>query len=242
MTKSCITSFLQGTRATVDAHLENATRDHLAIVCLLVNKQQQQIRSLRATVKELAVQKTGTLTWKIADYASKMSVAKSMPGNELCSPAFYTSGCGYKLRAALFLDGNGSGEGTHMSIYIRLVPGEFDALLKWPFAHAVTFTLYDQHGSEISAIEAPSRNIVESFVPEPSWEHFGRPRCDAWNGSSGNSCSDCSTCSVGSGSTSALGFGFPKFVSHDTLRKRNYVKDDVMFIGVKIDQGKAIAV
>ena len=31
-----------------------------------------------------------------------------------------------------------------MSIYIKILPGEYDALLKWPFSHTVSFTLYDQ--------------------------------------------------------------------------------------------------
>ncbi len=42
------------------------------------------------------------------------------------------------------MNGNGSGEGTHMSVYIKLLPGDYDALLQWPFAHTVSFTLYDQ--------------------------------------------------------------------------------------------------
>lgn len=63
---------------------------------------------------------------------------------ELVSPPWYTSQFGYKLQASLFLNGNGAGEGTHLSLYIKILPGEFDALLRWPFAHSVAFTLFDQ--------------------------------------------------------------------------------------------------
>ena len=48
------------------------------------------------------------------------------------------------VQASLFFNGNGSGEGSHVSIYIKILPGEYDALLKWPFSHTVSFTLYDQ--------------------------------------------------------------------------------------------------
>lgn len=48
------------------------------------------------------------------------------------------------VQASLFLNGNGAGEGSHLSIYIKILPGEYDALLRWPFAHTVSFTLYDQ--------------------------------------------------------------------------------------------------
>ena len=47
-------------------------------------------------------------------------------------------------QASLFLNGNGSGEGAYVSVYIKILPGEYDALLKWPFSHTVSFTLYDQ--------------------------------------------------------------------------------------------------
>ena len=49
-----------------------------------------------------------------------------------------------RFQASLFFNGNGSGEGSHVSIYIKILPGEYDALLKWPFSHTVSFTLYDQ--------------------------------------------------------------------------------------------------
>lgn len=50
----------------------------------------------------------------------------------------------FLIKASLFLNGNGSGEGAYVSIYIKILPGEYDALLKWPFSHTVSFTLYDQ--------------------------------------------------------------------------------------------------
>lgn len=44
----------------------------------------------------------------------------------------------------MFLNGNGAGESSHISIYIKILPGEYDALLRWPFSHSVSFTLFDQ--------------------------------------------------------------------------------------------------
>ena len=52
---------------------------------------------------------------------------------ELVSVPFYTSRNGYRMQASLFLDGNGNGEGSHISAYIKLLPGEYDAILRWPF-------------------------------------------------------------------------------------------------------------
>ena len=88
--------------------------------------------------------------WKISDYVAKMADAQTKEGMELVSPAWYTSQFGYRLQASLFLNGNGTGEGTHLSLYIKILPGEFDALLKWPFSHSVAFTLFDQSEKVIS--------------------------------------------------------------------------------------------
>lgn len=73
-----------------------------------------------------------------------MAEAKTREGVELLSPIFLTSQYGYKLQASLFLNGNGAGDGSHISVYIKILPGDYDALLRWPFAHSVSFTIFDQ--------------------------------------------------------------------------------------------------
>jgi len=87
------------------------------------------------------------LIWKISDVLEKLEEGRHKlcgDGLELISSPFYTSQFGYKLQASVFLNGNGSGENTHVSVYIKILPGEFDALLKWSFSHSVSFTLFDQ--------------------------------------------------------------------------------------------------
>ncbi|XP_073943636.1 TNF receptor associated factor 4 isoform X1 [Choristoneura fumiferana] len=205
----------KGTRQALDRHTEESCQQHLALVSALASRQARQLESLRAAVTRLSVNCSGALVWRITDWAAKMAEAKCKDGVELISPAFYTSQYGYKLQASLFLNGNGAGEATHMSVYIKILPGEYDALLRWPFAHTVSFTLFDQSASPDRAC-----NIVESFVPDPTWKNFQRP----------------------SKEPDALGFGFPRFVSHEMLKKRNFVKDDVMFLRVKVDPSKIVAV
>lgn len=123
-------------------------------MCAVVNKQQHQIASLKSAFSRLSVNQTGVLVWKIADYAAKLAEAKSKEGMELVSQPFYTSQYGYKLQASLFLNGNGAGEDSHISVYIKILPGEYDALLRWPFAHSVSFTLFDQspHSDKVNII------------------------------------------------------------------------------------------
>ena len=75
----------------------------------------------------------GVLVWKIKDLKSRMAEAKTQDGLELVSAPFYTSQYGYKVQASLFLNGNGGGDNSHLSVYIKLLPGDYDSILKWPF-------------------------------------------------------------------------------------------------------------
>merc|ERR1712029_989420 len=73
----------------------------------------------------------GVLVWKIKDLASRLSEAKTQEGLELVSAPFYTSQYGYKVQASLFLNGNGGGENSHMSVYIKvLFPTQIGRIFK----------------------------------------------------------------------------------------------------------------
>lgn len=131
-------------RFGLEKHLEENAKQHLTMMCAVVTKQQHQISTLKSALSKLSLNYSGTLIWKISNFAVKLAEAKSKDGVELVSPPFYTSQYGYKLQASAFLNGNGAGESTHLSVYIKILPGEYDALLRWPFSHSVSFTLFDQ--------------------------------------------------------------------------------------------------
>lgn len=52
-------------------------------------------------------------------------------------PAFYSSKYGYKMCLRLYLNGDGTGRGTHLSLFFVVMRGKCDALLKWPFSQKV---------------------------------------------------------------------------------------------------------
>ena len=79
---------------------------HLCLMCGVVTKQQHQITSLKSAISKLSLNYTGTLIWKISDYAAKMTEAKCKEGMELISPPFYTSQYGYKLQVGDFSEIN----------------------------------------------------------------------------------------------------------------------------------------
>ncbi len=60
------------------------------------------------------------------------------------SPHFYTSHRGYQFRIRVYPGGNGRGEGTHISIFVCLMKGDYDNALTWPFLGEATFELLNQ--------------------------------------------------------------------------------------------------
>ena len=214
--KSAGCKFVAISSAQLELHMQANLQLHLDLMCSLVHKQESHIKRLNGQLERAQTSYNGVLVWKIRGLVEKMAEAKkSGSALELISMPFYTSQCGYKLQASLFVNGNGAGEDTHMSVYIKILPGEYDGILRWPFKHTVSFTLLDQAAERKNAI-----NVVESFLPDPSWPNFQRP----------------------SQEPDQLGFGFPKFVSHEMLGTRNYVKDDAMFIKIRVDPSRNVAV
>ena len=83
-------------------------------------------------------------TWKITSFEIKLKQAKTNVNQyiEIGSDSFYMYG--YKLRLSLNPNGNGFGANTHLSVFIVVMKGEYDAILPWPFKRKVKFTLVDQ--------------------------------------------------------------------------------------------------
>ena len=109
----------------------------------------------------------GSLLWKITDYARRRNDAITGRQTSIYSPCFYTSRHGYKMCARLYLNGDGMGKGTHLSLFFVVMRGEFDALLRWPFRQKVTMMLLDQDNVE---------HMIDAFRPDPSSSSFQRPR------------------------------------------------------------------
>ena len=109
----------------------------------------------------------GILNWKITEFAKKREDAVSGQQTSFYSPCFFTSRYGYKMCARIYLNGDGIGRGTHISVFFVVMRGEYDALLRWPFRQKVTFMLLDQNNVE---------HVIDSFRPDPNSSSFQRPR------------------------------------------------------------------
>ncbi|XP_034051477.1 TNF receptor-associated factor 3 [Thalassophryne amazonica] len=109
----------------------------------------------------------GTLIWKIRDYKRRKQEAVTAKTLSLYSQPFYTGYFGYKMCARVYLNGDGTGKGTHLSLFFVVMKGEYDALLPWPFKQKVTLMLMDQGPSK--------KHLGDAFKPDPNSSSFRRP-------------------------------------------------------------------
>ena len=159
-------------REVVQLQSETATK--LQLVFDAVARVEITIQGLKQGFEETALmvytlQDTsynGTFIWKIPEVKRRRDDARLGKTMSLFSAPFYTSRYGYKMRLKLYMNGDGAGKGTHLSFFLQLMKGDYDALLTWPFKQIVTLTLLDQD---------KQRDIKEAFQSDPSSSSFKRP-------------------------------------------------------------------
>ncbi|XP_065054907.1 TNF receptor-associated factor 3-like isoform X1 [Rhopilema esculentum] len=111
----------------------------------------------------------GKLLWKIDNYNRRKQDAITGKTPSLYSPPFYTSRFGYKMCARIYLNGDGQGKGSHISLFFVVMRGEYDAMLDWPFPCKITMKLLSQEGNS---------HVSEAFRPDPNSSSFRRPKSE----------------------------------------------------------------
>ncbi|XP_066451706.1 TNF receptor-associated factor 5 isoform X2 [Eleutherodactylus coqui] len=166
-----------------------------------LNSNEERFRLLEGTCYN------GKLIWKITDYERKKKEAVEGRVVSIYSQHFYTSRCGYRLCARAYLNGDGSGKGSFLSLYFVVMRGEFDSLLSWPFKQKVTLMLIDQSGKK--------NHIIDVFKADPHSSSFKRPEGEM------NIASGCPR--------------FVSHTQLENPKNACYVKEDTIFIKVAVD-------
>ena len=52
--------------------------------------------------------------------------------------------CGYKMYIIVYPNGDDEAQGSHVSVYLRLLEGRNDESLHWPFGGTIKFELLNQ--------------------------------------------------------------------------------------------------
>ncbi|WP_422488911.1 hypothetical protein [Endozoicomonas sp. ALE010] len=153
------------------ADIKNDITNALQLMSQLRDVDPATLRQVAGTLKVNALQdKTaswnGTLVWKIDGFAAKRMEAINCNPESIYSQPFCTSEFGYKMRARVYLNGDGSGKGTHISLFLALMKGDYDAIQRWPFRQKITFMILDQYGVD---------DKFDAFSPDPNSSSFQRP-------------------------------------------------------------------
>lgn len=135
----------------------------LALHEIQLSEQDMRTQMLEATSHD------GVYIWKIDQYSRRFQEAASGKTVSIYSPPFYVGRFGYKVCARIYLNGDGMGRGTHLSVFFVIMRGEYDALLQWPFSQRVHFRLLDQDRV---------KDACDSFRPDPRSTSFKRPTSD----------------------------------------------------------------
>ena len=196
----------QGRKDALEEHHKTAVHAHLNLACQKIKENE-----IRSTCTN------GVFIWRIDHYRKQFDQALSATGEDpaIFSPAFYTAQYGYKLRLKAYLNGRDRGRGTHLSLYIIIMRGEYDALLDWPFKQKITFYLLDQGDQSNHRTHqlSPNRSLPNIKVV------FNRPTV-----------------------RENLGIGNPCFVPHKVLEAGEYIKDDTTFIKVVVESSTSTSV
>ncbi|XP_072176021.1 uncharacterized protein [Diadema setosum] len=128
----------------------------------------EAVRKLEARLENLECSHTGVFLWKIDNYRQRKRSAMTTNVKSIYSSPFFTSQYGYKLCGRVFLMGDGVGKGTHISLFLTIMRGPYDAVLPWPFKEKIIFQLVNQR-------EPSMKSIVEAFRPDPTSSSFKRP-------------------------------------------------------------------
>ena len=118
-------------RNEMEKHEATAVCEHLRLVVKQVQQlqlNQETSTPPAATISPPFLYNQAPMKFIISDYHEKKEA-----NEEWYSSPFYTHNRGYKFRLNVYLNGNGKGRGSHLSVYAQLMRGEYDNELEWPF-------------------------------------------------------------------------------------------------------------
>ena len=132
------------------------------------NNTELEDRDFRLSILESS-NHDGSMIWKIPQLSQRKADVENGRCASILSLPFYSGRYGYKMCLRLYINGDGIGKGTHLSLFFVVMHGEFDNILQWSFTHKVTFKLINQAGG---------RDIVDTFQPDPTSIFFRKPKSE----------------------------------------------------------------
>ena len=127
--------------------------------------------------------------------------------SSLEGPPIYTGRYGYKLRICIFPTGIDGGGRRRAGLFIGLMKGEYDNILKWPFTAIISLTMLDQSNGE------DLHHISGTFVTNKNQRAFQKPSTAVQHD---------------------ILYGYAEFAPIDMICNPRYSRDDTVMIKIEI--------
>ncbi|XP_055894558.1 uncharacterized protein LOC106078230 isoform X1 [Biomphalaria glabrata] len=85
-----------------------------------------------------------TFKWTISDYFSKLRSEHLGYMPKQTSSPFYLAHCGYRCQMEAYLNGDGTARDKGLSVFLRVIKGDYDKLLTWPVYLSLDIVLINQ--------------------------------------------------------------------------------------------------
>lgn len=104
----------------------------------------QRLYALKMKSERMALLYYNNMHWRISDFANLFRRSQRVSKPEVKSAVLSTSRQGYRVQIIASLFGDECDQGQYMSLYARILTGEYDDLLDWPFPFNISLTMLDQ--------------------------------------------------------------------------------------------------
>ena len=179
-------------------------------------KQQEKQEKLHMkTIFKLMADKSNNLVIPPVDVVMDEVEERKRNNIHWFSPPFYSHLGGYKMRLEVYGNGIGRGRGTHVSVFVCLMKGEFDDHLKWPFSGELTIELI---GHSFNCLKTLHIGDDVTSCSADSAGHIAAYHCASKPSQEVNTC----------------GFGFHRFIGHGEL-SQYVINDSLSFCITEVD-------
>ena len=180
-------------RQKMQSHVDGSVKAHLQLVAAHAKLQEKRIEQQEKQIGALLTQLTSTLQPPPPVFTMTNFERYKKEDDKWFSPPFYSHIGGYKMCISVKANGSDVGKGTHVSVYLHMMAGEYDDNLKWPFYGEVTVQLLNQQGNMDHCEKQLIRD--DDYSSDNCKECFGRVRVKQ----------------------RGRGWGYPEFISHGRL-------------------------
>ena len=196
------------TRQLLQMHLNISKDDHLRMTTAKVKTLVAEMNELKLAISKNAPK---PIFIHPPDIIMEAFEKYKKSNSQWFSPAFNTHVGGYKMCLSVTANGWGSGDGTHVSLTVPMMKGEFDSHLQWPFKGEITVELVNQKEGGENVIRKP----LELADYDKCYKNFQR---------------------VTEGERASKGWGFSTFIAHTDLYKpeedKEYLLNDTLIFRV----------